>query len=78
MWFSVGYKAELEGLRRINQLIDLGHLHDPKFQKVAFFEIEPKTPAGYFNYFVERDLVFDCAFEQADRLFARLGTGGAA
>jgi hypothetical protein len=72
MWFSVGYKAEVDALKRINQLIDRGLLNDPNFKKVELYEIEPATPAGYFNYFVERDVVFDRAFVQADQLFTQL------
>lgn len=72
MWFSVGYKAELEGLQRINQLIELGHLNDPAFKKVELHEIAPQTPAGYFNYFVERGKVFHEAFDKADALFASI------
>ena len=72
MWFSVGYKAEVDALKRINQLIDRGLLNDPTFKKVELYEIEPATPAGYFNYFVERNVVFDRAFVQADQLFSEL------
>jgi hypothetical protein len=72
MWFSVGYKAEVDSLKRINQLIDRGIVKDPEFKKVGLYEVEPATPAGYFNYFVERDVVFDNAFAQADQLFSDL------
>jgi len=33
-------------------------------------EIEPKTPAGYFNYFVERNEVYD---EVAEEKYASIG-----
>jgi len=36
-------------------------------------EIEPETPAGYFNYFVERNEVFDDAFRLSEEKFAGLG-----
>ena len=64
----------MDALKRINQLIDRGVLKDPDFKKVEIYEIEPATPAGYFNYFVERNVVFDRAFVQADLLFGDLAT----
>jgi hypothetical protein len=72
MWFSVGYKAEVDALKRINDLIGKGLINDPKFHCVELHEIEPDTPAGYFNYFVERDAVFDRAFALSDELFTKL------
>src|SRR5690606_41360606 len=54
MWFSVGYKAEVDALKRINDLIAAGVITDPKYRRVDLVEIQPETPAGYFNYFVER------------------------
>jgi hypothetical protein len=73
MWFSVGYKAEVDALRRINDLIDAGIIKDEKFKKVELIEIEPETPAGYFHYFVERNQVYDRAFELSEKVFERLG-----
>jgi hypothetical protein len=73
MWFSVGYKAEVDALRRINDLIEGGFITDPKFKKVELVEIEPKTPAGYFNYFVERNKVYDEAYRLSEQRFANLG-----
>ena len=73
MWFSVGYKAEVDALKRINDLIDAGVIKDDKFKKVELIEIEPETPAGYFHYFVERNTVYDRAFETSEKVFASLG-----
>lgn len=73
MWFSVGYKAEVDALRRINDLIEDGVITDTRFKKVELVEIEPKTPAGYFNYFVERNEVYDEAFRRSEQSFASLG-----
>ncbi len=72
MWFSVGYKAEVDAMNRINDLIDHGHLKDSKFRKVELIEIEPETPAGYFNYVIEHELVYDRAFAKADEIFKKL------
>jgi hypothetical protein len=73
MWFSVGYKAEVDALKRINDLIDVGVIADPKFKKVELVEVEPETPAGYFNYFVERGAVYDKAFKASEEAFESLG-----
>jgi hypothetical protein len=73
MWFSVGYKAEVDALKRINDLIGAGVITDEKFRKVEIVEIEPETPAGYFNYFIERTEVYDKALALSEKVFASLG-----
>jgi hypothetical protein len=73
MWFSVGYKAEVDALRRINDLIEAGVIKNEKFKKVELIEIEPETPAGYFHYFIERNKVYDRAYELAVQEFQGLG-----
>ncbi|WP_233809535.1 hypothetical protein [Paraburkholderia sp. HP33-1] len=72
MWFSVGYKAEVDAMKRINQLIRDGFITNSKFKIVELHEIEPPTPAGYFNFFVEREDVFEGARVRGDALFKRL------
>jgi hypothetical protein len=69
MWFSVAYKAEVDALKRINDLIEAGKITDANFKKVELVEIEPETPAGYFHYFVERPEVYDAAFKAAVEAF---------
>ena len=73
MWFSVGYKAEVDALKRINDLIASGVITDPKYKSVDLVEIEPETPAGYFNYFVERGEVYENAVLATELKFAELG-----
>lgn len=73
MWFSVGYKAEVDAMKRINRLVEKGSLEGFKF--VDILEVEPETPAGYFNYFIERQSVFDSAREKAGRLFDWIAGG---
>ncbi|UFZ07390.1 hypothetical protein LQG66_14220 [Bradyrhizobium ontarionense] len=73
MWFSVGYKAEVDALKRINDLIAAGVITDPKFKSVDLVEIQPETPAGYFNYFVERGEVYENAVVATELKFAELG-----
>ena len=76
MWFSVGYKAEADAMKRINALIQRGAIApESGFKEVDLLEVEPTTPAGYFNYFVERDSVYEDARERADALFKWLAGG---
>jgi hypothetical protein len=75
MWFSVGYKAEVDAMKRINSLIDCGAITDPSYKLVHIYEVEPATPAGYFNYFIERDTVYKDAHGKADALFRWLRSG---
>jgi len=72
MWFSVGYKAEVDAMKRINQLIKDGYIKDKKFKQVELIEIEPETPAGYFNYFIEKNAVYERARFRADQVFKLL------
>ncbi|MCP3713407.1 hypothetical protein M3I54_42290 [Paraburkholderia sp. CNPSo 3274] len=78
MWFSVGYKAEVDAMKRINQLLRDGYILDnnnpKKFKIVDLLEVEPTTPAGYFNYFVEREAVFEASRVESDALFKRLNS----
>jgi len=74
MWFSVGYKAEVDALNQINGLIAAGHL-GPPYKKVDLVEIVPDTPAGYFNFFIERKAVYERAHKEAMAKFAALGLG---
>lgn len=69
MWFSVAYKAEIDAMVRINQLVESGKISDSKFRFVELHEVAPETPAGYFNFFVEREAVFDAARQEAEQLF---------
>ncbi|MGJ5179929.1 hypothetical protein ACQR16_29360 [Bradyrhizobium oligotrophicum] len=73
MWFSVGYKAEVDALKRINDLIEAGVITDPKYKRVELVEIQPETPAGYFNYFVERGEVYENAVVATEQKFGELG-----
>ena len=75
MWFSVGYKAEVDAMKRINSLVDSGAINDPSYRLVDIHEVEPTTPAGYFNYFIERGSVFEDARSKADALFRWLKSG---
>jgi hypothetical protein len=72
MWFSASYKAEVDAMTRINQLVKAGKIADPEFVFVDLREVAPDTPAGYFNYFVEKEAVFEAAREKAEALFRQL------
>jgi hypothetical protein len=69
MWFSVGYKAEVDTLLQINGLIAGKYLDPEKFHPVKLIEISPTRPAGYFHYFIEREAVFDWAYEKSIAAF---------
>jgi hypothetical protein len=69
MWFSAGYKAEVDALNQINGLVRANKLHDPNYKEVKLIEIAPKTPAGFFNYFVERKAVYRRAYDLAIEKF---------
>jgi hypothetical protein len=72
MWFSTGYKAEVDTLLQINGLLKAGHLKG-KYKQVDLIEIAPSRPAGFFNYFIERERVFDDAYTLAKENFAAHG-----
>jgi hypothetical protein len=72
MWFSVGYKAEVDALYQINGLIAAGKL-GPPYKNVELIEIVPDTPAGYFHFFIERKSVYERAHKEAVAKFAALG-----
>ena len=40
MWFSAGYKAEVDTLNQINKLISAGYLKDP-FKPINLIEVKP-------------------------------------
>jgi hypothetical protein len=46
-------------------------LHDP-FKEVQLIEIAPPTPAGFFNYFIERKRVYNQAVREAVEAFEKL------
>lgn len=72
MWFSVGFKAEVDALNQINGLVAAGKL-GPPYKKVDLIEIAPETPAGFFHFFVERKGVYDRAYKEATEKFAASG-----
>lgn len=74
MWFSAGYKAEVAALNQINGLIKAGMVNPSSpLKQVDLIEIAPETPAGFFNYFIERKKVYERAYGQAIEKFAALG-----
>lgn len=52
-------------MQRINQLIEIGALTDPRYRKIELIEIATNHPAGYFNFFTERPQIFDAAYHKA-------------
>lgn len=72
MWFSAGYKAEVDTLNQINKLISAGYLKDP-FKPINLIEVKPDAPAGFFHFFVEREKVYDQAYKMAVHKFTKHG-----
>ena len=72
MWFSVGYKAEVDTLRQINKLVEANHLKGD-YKLVDLVEIVPKTQAGFFNFFIERKKVYKLAYDEAVAKFTSRG-----
>jgi hypothetical protein len=70
MWFSASYKAEVDALNQINGLVRSGKLQDPNYKEVKLIEIAPETPAGFFNYFIERKIVYKRAYDLAIEKFS--------
>jgi hypothetical protein len=70
MWFSAGYKAEVDTLNQINKLVKQGYLDAP-FRHVNLIEVAPDAPAGFFHFFVEREKVYKCAYRKANAAFER-------
>jgi hypothetical protein len=70
MWFSVSYKAEVDAMKRINRLVNRGAFKpEAGMREVRLWEVEPDTPAGYFNYFIERESVFNAARTKGSEKF---------
>jgi hypothetical protein len=79
MWFSVSYKAEVDAMKRINQLVSRGAFApDAGMKEVRLWEVEPDTPAGYFNYFIERESVFNEARTKGNEKFKEAAAKAAA
>jgi hypothetical protein len=70
MWFSAAYKAEVDALNQINGLVRTGKLQDPNYKEVKLIEIAPETPAGFFNYFIERKTIYKRAYDLAVEKFS--------
>lgn len=68
MWFSDRYDAEVAAMNTINKLVDNGVLNDPDYKHCDLIEIRLSNPCGYFNFFSERDKVFDDAFQSSMEL----------
>ena len=73
MWFSVGYKAEVAAIHNINGLVLQGHLGKP-YKVVDLIEVAPSTPAGFFNYFIERKAIYTRAYTEAVDAFESHGS----
>lgn len=64
-WFANSYKAEVARLRRVIELIDKGTLRDRAYRIRSLTELPLRRHYGYFDYFTEKEEVFDDALVQA-------------
>lgn len=64
LWFNSSYVAQASHIDLINDLIDKGRL-DTDFKKVELTTIRYGRHIRYFDYFVERQRVFDDAYDNA-------------
>jgi len=64
-WFANSYKAEVARLRRVIDLIARGTLRDPGYRVRRLVEVPLRLHYGYFDYFTEKDEVYEDAVKQA-------------
>jgi hypothetical protein len=64
-WFANSYKAEVARLRRVIELMERGTLNDPAYRIRTLTELPLRRHYGYFDYFTEKEEVFDDALVQA-------------
>ncbi len=69
-WFSNSYRAEVARLRKTIALVRKGSLRDPDYRIRELTEIPLQTRWGYFDYFSEKDEVFQDALVDALTLLA--------
>jgi hypothetical protein len=69
-WFSNAYKAEVTRLRRVIDLISRRALRDPGYVIRNLTEIPVGSNWGYFDYFTEKDEVFQEALAAGRTAFA--------
>ncbi|SMH43425.1 hypothetical protein [Azospirillum agricola] len=76
-WFANSYKAEVARLRRVVELIDRGTLRDPAYRIRGLTELPLRQHYGFFDYFTEKEEVYEDALAQSLDHFAPPGPGGA-
>ncbi|HYG89282.1 MAG TPA: hypothetical protein VD978_23830 [Azospirillum sp.] len=64
-WFSNSYRAEVDRLRKAIALIEKGSLQDPEYRIRDLVEIPRQSRWGYFDYFSEKEEVFQDALVDA-------------
>lgn len=69
LWLNSAYAAEVAGIDQINHLIEHGKLNVDEFHKVKLIPVEIPHQDGFFRYFVERETIYQHAYEQATKAF---------
>ncbi|WP_448188893.1 hypothetical protein [Azospirillum sp. sgz301742] len=71
-WFSNSYRAEVTRLRKVIALIEKGSLQDSDYRIRDLTEIPLQSRWGYFDYFSEKEDVFQDALVDALTMLAPL------
>ena len=77
-WFSNSYRAEVARLRKVIALVGKGTLNDPDYAIQSLIEIPIRSRWGYFDYFTEKEEVFEQAMADALVALAPYCAGAAA
>lgn len=68
LWFNASYSGEVAHIELINELLSKGHL-PPQYRPIDLQPIEYKTHIRFNDYFVERQRVFDDAYQHSIKVF---------
>ncbi|WP_210396350.1 hypothetical protein [Motiliproteus sediminis] len=72
VWFNASYPGETAEIALINELLDKQLLQPGKpYSKIELVPVEYQARIRYYEYFVEREAVYQAAYRRASEVFAR-------
>ena len=71
LWFNASYSGEVAHIELINELLEKGHL-PPQYKPIDLEPVEYKTHIRFNDYFVERQSVFDDAYNHSIKVFDKI------
>jgi len=71
LWFNASYAGEVAHIELINELLAKGYL-PPPYRPIELLPVEYETHIRFYDYFVERQPVYQDAYDHAMALFDRL------